>query len=159
MQNHTIIYQSVTPQPQPGNPKPRSFRLPEDKGVINRFGFNSQGVTAVKGHLEEFRRQFGGRGAALALVQEVEKETEVEKKVVEEIEEKESSATTDETQEGFDTNLAKERALQISQSLSYSIGWALGWAWNRITTAQHRTGVLGVNLGKNKTSDDEVAVS
>ncbi|WP_444998032.1 quinone-dependent dihydroorotate dehydrogenase [Aliikangiella sp. IMCC44359] len=35
---------TVTPRPQPGNPKPRLFRLPEAKGIINRFGFNNQGV-------------------------------------------------------------------------------------------------------------------
>jgi len=33
----------VTPRPQAGNPRPRLFRLPGDSGVINRFGFNSQG--------------------------------------------------------------------------------------------------------------------
>lgn len=35
---------SVTPLPQPGNPKPRLFRLTEDQAVINRFGFNSKGL-------------------------------------------------------------------------------------------------------------------
>lgn len=35
---------SVCPRPQPGNPKPRLFRLVEDEAVINRFGFNSKGV-------------------------------------------------------------------------------------------------------------------
>lgn len=38
---------SVTPEAQPGNPKPRVFRLPEDKAVINRYGFNSQGHDKV----------------------------------------------------------------------------------------------------------------
>lgn len=38
---------SVTPEAQPGNPKPRVFRLPEDKAVINRYGFNSQGHEKV----------------------------------------------------------------------------------------------------------------
>lgn len=37
---------TVTPQPQPGNPKPRLFRLAQDRAVINRFGFNSQGLEA-----------------------------------------------------------------------------------------------------------------
>lgn len=37
----------VTPQPQPGNPKPRMFRLTEDEAVINRLGFNSHGLAAV----------------------------------------------------------------------------------------------------------------
>lgn len=35
---------TVTPKGQPGNPKPRSFRLPEDKALINRMGFNNHGV-------------------------------------------------------------------------------------------------------------------
>jgi dihydroorotate dehydrogenase len=35
---------TVTPQSQPGNPKPRLFRLDEDEAVINRFGFNSKGL-------------------------------------------------------------------------------------------------------------------
>lgn len=35
---------TVTPQPQPGNPKPRLFRLNEDQGVINRMGFNNHGL-------------------------------------------------------------------------------------------------------------------
>jgi dihydroorotate dehydrogenase len=35
---------TVTPKPQEGNPKPRLFRLPEDKGLINRMGFNNEGV-------------------------------------------------------------------------------------------------------------------
>ena len=35
---------TVTPRPQPGNPKPRLFRLPEAEAVINRMGFNNHGV-------------------------------------------------------------------------------------------------------------------
>ena len=35
---------TLTPKPQPGNPKPRLFRLPEDMGLINRMGFNNEGV-------------------------------------------------------------------------------------------------------------------
>lgn len=38
---------SVTPKPQPGNPKPRVFRLSDDRAVINRYGFNSDGMEAV----------------------------------------------------------------------------------------------------------------
>ncbi|MBD3660844.1 MAG: dihydroorotate dehydrogenase (quinone), partial [Arenibacter algicola] len=37
---------SITPEPQPGNPKPRLFRLEEDRAVINRMGFNSEGHAA-----------------------------------------------------------------------------------------------------------------
>nr|XP_011442839.2 dihydroorotate dehydrogenase (quinone), mitochondrial [Crassostrea gigas] len=44
---------SVTPEPQPGNPKPRVFRLKEDKAVINRYGFNSEGHEAVYNRLKD----------------------------------------------------------------------------------------------------------
>ncbi len=37
----------VTPRPQTGNPKPRLFRLSEDRAVINRFGFNNDGMQAI----------------------------------------------------------------------------------------------------------------
>jgi len=43
---------AVTPRPQPGNPKPRLFRLPEDGGVINRFGFNNEGAEAMAERLK-----------------------------------------------------------------------------------------------------------
>ncbi|WP_028239297.1 quinone-dependent dihydroorotate dehydrogenase [Stutzerimonas azotifigens] len=38
---------TVTPRPQPGNPKPRIFRLPEAEAIINRMGFNNAGVEAL----------------------------------------------------------------------------------------------------------------
>lgn len=44
---------SVTPRPQKGNDKPRLFRLPEDKAVINRMGFNNDGHTRVFGRLSD----------------------------------------------------------------------------------------------------------
>lgn len=42
---------AATPRAQPGNPKPRLFRLPEDAGVINRFGFNNDGMEAIGARL------------------------------------------------------------------------------------------------------------
>lgn len=38
---------AATPRPQPGNPKPRLFRLKEDDAAINRFGFNNDGMSAI----------------------------------------------------------------------------------------------------------------
>ncbi|MCI5098297.1 MAG: quinone-dependent dihydroorotate dehydrogenase [Rhodobacteraceae bacterium] len=42
---------AATPRPQPGNPKPRLFRLSEDKAAINRFGFNNEGMEAIASRL------------------------------------------------------------------------------------------------------------
>ena len=38
---------AATPRPQPGNPRPRLFRLTEDRAIINRFGFNNEGAEAI----------------------------------------------------------------------------------------------------------------
>lgn len=43
---------TVTPRPQPGNPAPRLFRLPEDKAILNRMGFNNDGALKVAKNLE-----------------------------------------------------------------------------------------------------------
>ena len=42
---------AATPRPQPGNPKPRLFRLTEDRAAINRFGFNNDGMGAIAARL------------------------------------------------------------------------------------------------------------
>jgi len=44
---------SLTPQPQDGNPKPRCFRVPQDKAIINRFGINNKGVRNAVEHLKK----------------------------------------------------------------------------------------------------------
>lgn len=50
---------TVTPRPQPGNPGPRLFRLPADRAVINRMGFNNDGMENVAARLERRRRTDG----------------------------------------------------------------------------------------------------
>ncbi|WP_134773841.1 quinone-dependent dihydroorotate dehydrogenase [Ornithinimicrobium flavum] len=47
---------TVTPRPQPGNPRPRLVRLPASRAVINRMGFNNEGVEALAGRLRAARR-------------------------------------------------------------------------------------------------------
>lgn len=47
---------TVTPLPQPGNEKPRMFRLPEDSALINRMGFNNIGVDVVAARLKYVKR-------------------------------------------------------------------------------------------------------
>ena len=44
---------AATPRPQPGNPRPRLFRLTEDRAAINRFGFNNDGMDAIAGRLAQ----------------------------------------------------------------------------------------------------------
>jgi dihydroorotate dehydrogenase len=53
---------TVTPLPQPGNPRPRLFRLAEDAAVINRLGFNSKGLARFAGRLARHRRGPMARG-------------------------------------------------------------------------------------------------
>ncbi len=50
---------TVTPRPQPGNPRPRLFRLPECEALINRMGFNSEGFAAARARLAAPRRRPG----------------------------------------------------------------------------------------------------
>src|SRR5437868_7130808 len=56
---------TVTPRPQPGNPKPRVFRLPEAQALINRLGFNNEGLDAFIAHVQ--RAHFRERGGILGL--------------------------------------------------------------------------------------------
>lgn len=56
---------TVTPLPQPGNPKPRMFRLPAAQALINRLGFNNEGLKAFVTHVQ--RARFRQRGGILGL--------------------------------------------------------------------------------------------
>ncbi|MEM7489063.1 MAG: quinone-dependent dihydroorotate dehydrogenase [Pseudomonadota bacterium] len=53
---------AATPRPQPGNPRPRLFRLPEDRAAINRFGFNNDGADVIAARLAD-----RPRGAVIGL--------------------------------------------------------------------------------------------
>src|SRR6201993_691107 len=54
---------TVTAQPQPGNPAPRLFRLPADRALLNRMGFNNRGAGALAGRLARHRPEvpIGGK--------------------------------------------------------------------------------------------------
>jgi dihydroorotate dehydrogenase len=56
---------TVTPKPQPGNPKPRMFRLPQANAMINRLGFNNDGLQAFIANVK--RSSFRGKGRILGL--------------------------------------------------------------------------------------------
>ena len=51
---------TVTPRPQAGNPRPRLFRLPADRALVNRMGFNNDGMEAVAERLADWRRRHEG---------------------------------------------------------------------------------------------------
>lgn len=57
---------TVTPRPQPGNPKPRMFRLVPARALINRLGFNNDGVTAFVANVER-QPQFSSNGGVLGI--------------------------------------------------------------------------------------------
>lgn len=50
---------TVTPRPQPGNPKPRMFRLPEDGAIVNRMGFNNKGMQYAAERLAKRNKSAG----------------------------------------------------------------------------------------------------
>ncbi|MDJ0684269.1 MAG: quinone-dependent dihydroorotate dehydrogenase [Alphaproteobacteria bacterium] len=56
---------SITPKPQPGNPKPRLFRAPAQQAIINRMGFNNAGAAAAEARLA--RRGWGARDRAIGV--------------------------------------------------------------------------------------------
>jgi dihydroorotate dehydrogenase len=56
---------TVTPRPQPGNPRPRMFRLPEAQALINRLGFNNEGLASFIANVR--RARFRERGGILGL--------------------------------------------------------------------------------------------
>jgi dihydroorotate dehydrogenase len=57
---------TVTPKPQPGNPKPRLFRLPQAKALINRLGFNNDGLASFVANVQR-AKSFRSRGGILGL--------------------------------------------------------------------------------------------
>jgi dihydroorotate dehydrogenase len=58
---------TVTYHPQPGNPRPRLFRLPLDQAVINRMGFNNQGAAAMAATLTQLKHKANGVSAPLGI--------------------------------------------------------------------------------------------
>ena len=60
---------TVTPKPQPGNPKPRMFRIPEKNALINRLGFNNEGLDAFLANVRrsQVRAKTGNKGGAMLL--------------------------------------------------------------------------------------------
>ena len=70
---------TVTPKPQPGNLKPRLFRLKEHNALINRMGFNNQGVEAMAGRLERVRESGRVRNTLIGINLGKNKDTPLER--------------------------------------------------------------------------------
>jgi dihydroorotate dehydrogenase len=117
---------SVTPNPQPGNPKPRMFRLIEDGGIINRFGFNSIGMDAVERNLKLFRNRN------------------------EEIIGEEKKKTNE--------KLDQDHVVLKSVAKSMVSLSQMTWSFFFPPLPTQPRSILGVNLGKNKTSMEETKV-
>lgn len=58
---------TVTPKPQPGNPQPRMFRIPQAKALINRLGFNNQGLDAFVANVRQSKCRAQGKPMLLGL--------------------------------------------------------------------------------------------
>lgn len=72
---------TVTAKPQPGNPKPRLFRLIADRALINRMGFNNEGADAIAVRLERLRQKYGAKLPVIGVNIGKSKVTEVENAV------------------------------------------------------------------------------
>ena len=58
---------TVTALPQDGNPKPRLFRLPKDKAIVNRMGFNNDGASVIAERLKRFREAYSPTDISLII--------------------------------------------------------------------------------------------
>lgn len=72
---------TVTAKPQPGNPKPRLFRLVADRALINRMGFNNEGADAIAQRLARLRQRHGAKLPVIGVNIGKSKVTEVENAV------------------------------------------------------------------------------
>ena len=59
---------TVTPRPQPGNPKPRLFRIPQGEAIINRMGFNNHGIDRLVANVRQFELSIAYSASTLARI-------------------------------------------------------------------------------------------
>ncbi|SNX85021.1 related to dihydroorotate dehydrogenase, mitochondrial precursor [Melanopsichium pennsylvanicum] len=117
---------SVTPEPQPGNPQPRYFRLIEDNACINRFGFNSEGHNVILSRLRDRVRRWLLHSSSVASLQDA-------------LVSSPDSATPD----------ARQLIAAHPKSTSAFVDAT------DLPRSLRPAKMLGINLGKNKTSPEE----
>lgn len=120
---------SVTPKPQSGNPKPRMFRLPKDTAVINRYGFNSDGHQTVLSRLSSRVRHFLYRNRATLATSTTSTTSTTQPPAI--------SASV---QDGLENTPVYGAIATLPVSINRSL---------------HANRLLGINLGKNKTSEPD----
>jgi dihydroorotate dehydrogenase len=59
---------TVTARPQPGNPRPRMFRFPQDRALVNQMGFNNHGAAALAARLRALRSRAAGRAGGCPII-------------------------------------------------------------------------------------------
>lgn len=117
---------SVTPEPQPGNPQPRYFRLTEDNACINRFGFNSDGHNVILSRLRDRIRRWLLHSSSIASLQDA-------------LVASPDSASAD----------ARQLVATHPKSTSAFVDAT------ELPRSLRPAKMLGINLGKNKTSKEE----
>jgi len=151
---------TVTPRPQPGNPKPRLFRLPAQEAIINRMGFNNDGVAAMARRLADVRHRNRLRGTLVGVNVGKNKDTPLE------------SAADDYTEcmravyayaDYLTLNLSSPntpglRALQSGEELTRLLR-AVSACRDRLTSEQQRRVPLLIKVAPDLHSDDVTAVA
>ena len=151
---------TVTPRPQPGNPQPRLFRLPEKSALINRMGFNNDGARTVAARLKRLKDRGSRLAAPLGVNIGKNKDTPIERAVDDYL------ACMDALHNGADyfaVNLSSPntpglRDLQYGEPLKALLG-ALKARQAQLQSRSGRHVPLCVKLAPDLTDDDLAAVA
>ncbi|WAQ91422.1 hypothetical protein PtA15_14A306 [Puccinia triticina] len=137
---------SITPEAQPGNPRPRMFRIPSTESIVNRYGFNSQGHLAVLAKLRHRLLSYLDQHRHLGYSTLLSRYDNM------------NPVQTAYADSGF-THLVVPTSSSSAETQTGSLDQALGEIADEIELPRSlRVGqVLGINLGKNKHSPAESA--
>merc|ERR1712136_307908 len=141
---------SVTPLPQDGNPKPRVFRLPQDEAVINRYGFNSAGHDIVLERLLRFRQTQTASADARTVTAKIairQSGGYTRNSLPETL--LTAKPPSEESKSRDDVN-------GLRSSSNMNAPWARSGDSDTVRDTEPSPTLLGVNLGKNKTSSSPI---
>jgi dihydroorotate dehydrogenase len=148
---------TVTPLPQSGNPeRPRMWRIPLERAIVNRYGFNNAGSQAVRENLERY----------LATYREQEPQQQQQESSGTKATRTAPAGTTTTTTESATSSNDPGAAVPaaeppsdpdesvVSRSAHVALRSVIRW----VTSYQHRSGIVGVSLGKNRDTPESDAV-